>query len=49
MFRSIDPQMLMDEEERGLFQSLDDVVTVYRGVTSYNSSKCQGTVVDVEP
>ena len=37
MFRSIDPQMLMDEEERGLFQSLDDVVTVYRGVTSYNA------------
>ena len=37
MFRSIDPQMLMDEEERGLFQSLDDVVTVYRGGTSYNA------------
>ena len=37
MFRSIDPQMLMDEEERELFQSLDDVVTIYRGVTSYNA------------
>ena len=37
MFRSIAPQKLMDEEERGLFQSLDDVVTVYRGVTSYNA------------
>ena len=37
MFRSIDPQKLMDEEERELFQSLDDVVTVYRGVTSYNA------------
>ena len=37
MFRSIDPQMLMDEEERGLFRSLDDVVTVYRGVTSHNA------------
>ena len=37
MFRSIDPQKLMDEEEYALFQSLDDVVTVYRGVTSNNA------------
>lgn len=37
MFRSIAPQKLMDEEEYELFQSLDDVVTVYRGVTSYNA------------
>lgn len=36
MFRSIDPQKLMDEEERELFQSLDDVVTVYRGVNAQN-------------
>lgn len=36
MFRSIDPQKLMDEEERELFQSLDDVVTVYRGVPPHN-------------
>ena len=37
LFRSVDPQKLMDEEEYGLFRSLDDVVTVYRGVTSYNA------------
>ncbi len=37
LFRSVDPQMLMDEEEYELFRSLDDVVTVYRGVTSYNA------------
>ncbi len=37
MFRSVGPQALMDEEEYGAFQALDDVVTVYRGVTSYNA------------
>lgn len=37
LFRSVDPQKLMDEEEYGLFRSLDDVVTVYRGVTPYNA------------
>lgn len=37
LFRSINPQKLMDEEEYELFQSLDDVVTVYRGVTSCNA------------
>lgn len=37
LFRSVDPQKLMDEEEYGLFRGLDDVVTVYRGVTSYNA------------
>ena len=41
MFRSIAPQKLMDEEERELFQSLDDVVTVYRGVTSYNAQNAK--------
>lgn len=37
LFRAIDPQKLMDEEEYGLFHSLEDVVTVYRGVTGYNA------------
>ncbi len=36
MFRSVEPQILMDDEEYALFQELDDVVTVYRGVTYYN-------------
>lgn len=37
MFRSVDPIQLMDQEEYALFQGLDDVVTVYRGVTTYNA------------
>lgn len=37
LFRSIDPSKLMDEEEFERFQNLDSVVTVYRGVTSYNA------------
>lgn len=37
LFRSIDPQKLMDEEEYRAFCNLDDVVTIYRGVTSFNS------------
>lgn len=37
LFRSVDQQKLMDEEEYGLFRSLDDMVTVYRGVTPYNA------------
>ena len=37
LFRSVDPQKLMDEEEYGVFCGLDDMVTVYRGVTSYNA------------
>lgn len=37
LFRSIDPQKLMDEKEYGLFRGLDDMVTVYRGLTSYNA------------
>lgn len=37
MFRSIDPQKLMDEKEYQTFQRLNDTVTVYRGVTPYNA------------
>lgn len=36
MFRSIDPQKLMDADEYQLFCELDEMVTVYRGVTTYN-------------
>ena len=36
MFRSIDPQKLMDADEYAVFCELDEVVTVYRGVTPYN-------------
>lgn len=37
LFRSVSPEHLMDEEELRRYQELDDPVTVYRGVTSYNA------------
>lgn len=37
LFRSVDPKKLMDEKEYELFCGLDDVITIYRGVTSYNA------------
>ena len=37
MFKDADPQVLMDAEEREQLEELDDTVTVYRGVTSYNA------------
>ncbi len=37
MFKQADPTVLMDDKERSQLTELDDVVTVYRGVTSYNA------------
>ena len=37
LFKSADPQILMDESEYQQFSSLPDKVTVYRGVTFYNA------------
>lgn len=37
MFKKADKSFLMDSEERDQLEELDDVVTVYRGVTSYNA------------
>ena len=37
LFRSIDPQILMNTDEYRIFCGLDNVVTVYRGVTSHNA------------
>lgn len=37
MFKDADPQVLMDGEEQKQLTELDDIVTVYRGVTSYNA------------
>ena len=37
LFRSVSPEYLMDEEELRQYQELEDTVTVYRGVTSYNA------------
>lgn len=37
LFRTADPAVLMDEDEYLQFKQLDDTVTVYRGVTSFNA------------
>lgn len=37
MFRKADPAVLMEEAELQRFRQLEDVVTVYRGVTSHNA------------
>ena len=37
MFREADPAVLMSEDERKMLSELDDIVIVYRGVTSHNS------------
>lgn len=37
MFKKADQSILMDGEEREVFDSFDDTVTIYRGVTSYNA------------
>ena len=39
LFRSADPSVLMDEDERQTLADLDPTVTVYRGVTAYNADK----------
>ena len=39
MFRAAEPTDLMDEAEYLQFKQLDDTVTVYRSVTSYNAEK----------
>ena len=37
LFISSNPYMLMTEEKLEVFNSLDDEITIYRGVTSYNA------------
>lgn len=37
MFKKADKSILMDGEEKEKFDSFEDTVTVYRGVTSYNA------------
>ena len=41
LFRLSDPAMLMDEKEYRIWQELDDIVTVFRGVTSYNAANIE--------
>lgn len=38
-YKRADKKTLMDEEERAVFNSLPDEVTIYRGVTSHNRRK----------
>lgn len=49
LFRSVSPGYLMDEGELRQYQELEDTVTVYRGVTSYNAKKYQSIVLDAGP
>ena len=37
MFKKADVTILMEQDEYEQFQALDDIVTVYRGVTPYNA------------
>ena len=37
MFKQADPVSLMEKEEYAQFRELDDIVTIYRGVTPYNA------------
>lgn len=39
MFKKADPRHLMQPDEYEVFQKLDDTITVYRGVTSYNAKR----------
>lgn len=42
LFRSIEPSLLMDNEEYESFLALEDPVTIYRGVTSKNAQNING-------
>lgn len=42
LFQEADPKCLMDETEYEYYQKLDDVITVYRGVTPHNEDKVEG-------
>ena len=37
MFKSANSSVLMNKEELEVFNNLDDELTIYRGVTSYNA------------
>lgn len=48
MFKDSDPHILMDEDERKQLAELDDTVTVYRGVTSYNAKNIKALSWTIE-
>lgn len=39
LFKRADPRILMSEDDYERLQELDDIVTVYRGVTEYNADR----------
>ncbi|MCM1364513.1 MAG: hypothetical protein NC215_05995 [Ruminococcus sp.] len=49
LFRQADPSCLMDEDEYEQFQGLDDTLTVYRGVTSYNADNVKALSWTLNP
>lgn len=49
LFRSIEPAKLMDEEEFKRFQELDNVVTIYRGVTPHNAGRVKALSWTLDP
>ncbi|MCM1391300.1 MAG: hypothetical protein NC185_00825 [Ruminococcus sp.] len=49
LFRQADPASLMDEDEYKQFQGLDDTLTVYRGITSYNADNVKALSWTLNP
>ncbi len=49
LFAKADPTCLMDEDEYRQFRELDDTVTVYRGITSYNAKNLKGLSWTLNP
>ena len=50
LFKRAVPSMLMDENEYAKYEKLDDTITIYRGVTSYNekNKKALSWTLDVK-
>ena len=48
-FKKCDKNALMEEEELEVYNSLPDIVTVYRGVTSYNNKKIEVLSWTIDP
>ena len=48
-FKKCDKNALMEEEELEVYNSLPDIVTVYRGVTSYNNKKIKVLSWTIDP
>ncbi len=48
-FKKCDKNALMEDEELEVYNSLPDIVTVYRGVTSYNNKKIKVLSWTIDP